>query len=157
MHFISEPAPVLAEKSDDISTAKEQENSQRRLRTLSLATLGMAALQAACAFLILVNTISPLLGAGAVIAAGAVSALHSMHSVWLRYPLLLFAAIGALLALFSQINAWILRNDPAAAWRRRPLTGAQKRRSAMIFATSVITLALIASEFWAHWHFHGHF
>jgi len=149
----------MSQNSESISAELEvgnaveiQEKQDRRMGLISLSALGMAVIEAACAFLILANGIATVLGLSAVTVAGGASLLHSDP---IRYPLLTLAALGALLNLFSQANAWRLRNDPAAAWRKRPLTTKQKRRNAMVLALSILTLVIVTAELWAHAQMHA--
>jgi len=135
------------------STTEAEETHDRRMTVIGLSALGMAAIEAVCSFLILVNGVATILGLGAITVAGGIVALHAES---IRYPLLALATLGAMLNLFGQFNAMRLRNDPAAAWRKRSLTKKQKRRDTLVFTMSIVTLLLVASELLAHWHLHGH-
>src|SRR5271169_4985528 len=92
---------------DALNTSEAQETHDRRMSVISLSGLGMAAIEAICAFLILVNGIATILGFGAITIAGGIVALHTES---IRYPLLTLATLGAVLILFGQFNAIRLRN-----------------------------------------------
>ena len=136
-----------------VDVTNNQEETTVRMAAISIGALAMAMVEAACAFLILVNGISALLGTSALAAAGGASALHSDL---IRYPLLVLATLGAALNLFSLANAARLRNSPAASWRKKSLTRKQKIRNALVASASILTLIIVAGELWAHWRMHNH-
>ncbi len=114
---------------------------------LSVSGLTAAAIEGVCAGLVLLKGVALFSGLLSLMAAGASSWLHQDQ---VRIPLMALATAAALLNLYMVGNGWRLRRNPAAAWRVRPLTPAEKRRTALIVAVSLVTLALLAGEVWGH-------
>jgi hypothetical protein len=122
----------------------------RSLR-LSLGALAAAAVQGACAFLMLANSAKALLGVSSVAVAGAAPFWHSDP---VRIPLMTVAGIGATVSLYVVWNGWRLRNRPEAQWRRRPLSRSERGKIAVSLASSLLTWALILGELATHHRFH---
>ncbi len=114
---------------------------------VSLSALSVALIEGVCAGLVLLKGVALFTGLFAVSAAGASSWIHEDQ---VRLPLIVLAAAAALLNLYMVGNGWRLRRNPAAAWRVRPLTAAEKRHTALVVAASLFTLALLAGEVYGH-------
>jgi hypothetical protein len=96
---------------------------------------------------ILVKGSAAALSSGAVAASG-VSAF--VHSAPVRLPLMIFAALVAVINLYVTWRTWRIRNSPAAQWRRRPLARKEKLRIALVLTSSVMTLFILAAEVYSH-------
>ncbi len=107
----------------------------------------MAAVEGVCAGLVLLKSTALFSGLLSLSAAGASSWIHEDP---VRIPLLIFATVGALANLYMVWNGWRLRRSPAAAWRVRPRTPQEKRRTRLVVAASLVTLLLIIGEIYGH-------
>ncbi len=117
-----------------------------------MSALTFAVIEGVCAGLVLLKGVALFSGLIALMAAGASS---WMHSDPVRVPLMVLAGAAALLNLYVIGNGWRLRRSPAAAWRVRALTAAERRRAGFVVAASLFTLALIAAEVYGHHILHG--
>jgi hypothetical protein len=57
---------------------------------------------------------------------------------------------GALVTLYILWHVRRLRNRPAAAWRVKPVTARQRNSERLQFALSILTLILLAAEWFTH-------
>ncbi len=112
-----------------------------------LSALTFSIIEGVCAGLVLLKGVALFSGLVALMAAGASSWLHQDQ---VRIPLMVFATAAALANLYIVWNGWRLRRAPAAAWRVRPLTAREKRRTTFVLLSSIVTLALIAGEIYGH-------
>ncbi len=113
----------------------------------SWAVLILAFIEAVCVFTVAAAKIGILVGAaGAVLAGWAVI----LHRDAIRIPVLLVAMTGAGFNLYLIWKRRRLRNSPAAAWRKRPLTKQERVKTALVFWLAVVTLVLGAAEIYFH-------
>jgi hypothetical protein len=123
------------------------ENSRKRAVQLGAPSLVGGFIQGACALLMATNAGKALLG----IASTTVAARSSfIHSDPIRIPLMIISALGALAVLYVLWNGWRLRNSPAAQWRRQPLSRRERWSVVFALASSLLTLALVVGEYFAH-------
>lgn len=108
----------------------------------------LAIVEAFCVFVVTAAKAGIALGAISATAAG--SAALFVHRDSLRIPALLLAIAGALFNLFLLWRFHTLRNAPAAAWRKRPLTRGQRWRIGLVLALSLITLLTAGAEIYFH-------
>jgi len=64
--------------------------------------------------------------------------------------MMLLALGGALINLYVLWRQWSLRRRPASQWRIQPLTTKQKRSQWLQLVLAILTLALLALEWWTH-------
>ncbi len=113
----------------------------------SWAALILAFIEAVCVFTVGAAKVGILVGTmGAVLAGWAVI----LHRDAIRIPVLLIAMTGAGFNLYLIWKRRRLRNSPAAAWRKRPLTKRERVKTALVFWLSIGTLLLGAAEFYFH-------
>ncbi len=115
---------------------------------LSLGALAVAMIEGVCAGLVLLKGVAVTSSLFALTAAGG--ATSWIHEDRVRIPLMVLAAGAALANLYMVVNGWRLRRNPAAAWRVRPLSSREKRRTGFVVLASLVTLALIAGEIYGH-------
>jgi len=116
------------------------------------ASVLLAAIEAACVFVVSANGVAALVGSsGIVLAEGA----RIFHQGAIRLPLLTLATAIAVFNLWMLFNTWRLRRSAAAQWRIRPLGAAERRRIALIAVLSAITLLFVAAELIFHHRLHG--
>ena len=114
-----------------------------------------AALQAICTAVVAISGIRVLIGLGALAAAAGTNApARGFHQDAIRIPMMLLALAGVLLNMFALWRARTLQNKPSAQWRVQPLTAKQNRSERLQVALAVVTLLLLASEWWTHARIH---
>jgi hypothetical protein len=118
---------------------------------IASATFGISVLQGLCVWFMAVGSAKLALGLGTVGAAGAASFIHSDP---VRIPLMVVAVLGATMTLFVIWNQLRLRNNPAAQWRRKPLTTSEKRRIGFAVGASLLSYLLVIAEIFAHIYLH---
>src|SRR5713101_6488692 len=120
-------------------------------RLINWSAFLFAVLQSVCSAFIALNGARLLIGIGAFAAAsGALKLADRMHIAAIRIPMMLLALAGSLLNLVVLWQVWRLRRRPASAWRQ---TAVPKRKLAsewLQFTLSILTLVLLAVEFFAH-------
>ena len=114
---------------------------------LAGSSLSLALIESVCVVFLGLSKFGILIGLAAFMSAEIASPFHADR---VRVPLLGLAFAGSLANLFLLWNAQHLRNASAAAWRKRPLTSSERRRIVFLVALSVLTILLVAGEFWIH-------
>jgi hypothetical protein len=121
------------------------------LRTLGGVSLLMAILQSLCTAVFAISGIRVAIGLAALAAVSGIYApARGWHQDAIRIPMLIFAAVGAVVNLAVLAWIWRLRAQPSAQWRRRELTKKQKRSERLQVALAVLTLILVGLEAWTH-------
>ena len=121
------------------------------IKLINWSALLFAVLQSVCSAFIALNGVRLLIGIGAFAAAsGALKFADRMHIAAIRIPMMLLALIGSVLNLIVLWQIWRLRRRPASAWRQQPVSTQKKTSEFFQFTLSVLTLALLAAEFFAH-------
>jgi hypothetical protein len=121
------------------------------IKLINWSALLFAVLQSVCSAFIALNGVRLLIGIGAFAAAsGALKLADRMHVDAIRIPMMLLALIGSVLNLVVLWQVWRLRKRPASAWRQQPPSRRKKTSEFFQFTLSVLTLALLAAEFFAH-------
>jgi len=122
-----------------------------KLKLVNWTTFSFAVLQSVCSAFIALSGLRLLIGIGAFAAASSVLRLADrMHIDAIRIPMMLLALAGSVLNLFVLWRIWSLRQRPASAWRRQPVSGEKKASEFFQFALSVLTLLLLFAEVVAH-------
>ncbi len=110
-------------------------------------SLVAAATEAICACFVALSKLGILVAFTSFLSTVIVSRFHADR---VRVPVLAVAFVGAVANLLLLWNRQRLRNLPAAAWRKRPLTPRQRWRIGVLIGMSVVTIALVVAEFWIH-------
>ncbi len=113
----------------------------------SWGALLLAILQALCVVSVAMARAGIVLGAASVT---AVTWANFFHRDIFRLPILVLAVAGAGFNLYLLWNSRRLRNAPAAAWRKRPLTTGERWRIGLVFCLSIFTLVTAAAEVYYH-------
>jgi hypothetical protein len=122
-----------------------------KLKLAGWSSFFFALLQSVCSAFIALGSIRLLIGIGAFAAASSVLKLADrMHIDAIRIPMMLLALVGSLLNLVVLWQVWRLRKRPASAWRQQPVSTRKKTSEWIQFTLSVLTLFLLAAEFFAH-------
>lgn len=113
----------------------------------SWTALILAVIEAVCVFTVMAAKAGLLVGAVAVFAAGWAQYLHRDL---FRIPILIFAIVGSGFNLYLVWRFFNLRNQSAAAWRKKALTSRAKWRIGVVLGLAVVTLAIAAAEIYLH-------
>lgn len=114
-----------------------------------------AVLQSICGAAVLLNGFQLAIGIGALtFTSGIGLVMARLHADWIRVPMVVIAAITALLNIALLWRVRRLRNRPAAQWRRKPLGQKQRRSEMWQWIFSIAALLLIAVEEYLHMGFH---
>lgn len=138
--------PELTDAEIVQATKALEQQSQVPLKR-SWGAFLLAFIEAACVFVVTAGRSGILLSS---ISASVTGWIAFLHRPAFRIPFLLLAVIGSMLNLFILWRAHRLRNAPAAAWRKKPLTGKDRWRIGMVLALSILTLVTAASEIYFH-------
>lgn len=126
------------------------------LKLLNWSAVLFAFLQSVCSALIALSSIRLFIGAAAFASAlGVVKLAGKMHIAAIRIPMELIALVGSLLNLFVLWQVWRLRRRSASAWRQKPVSPQKRRSEILQLVLSLVTLFLLAAEYWAHWKLFG--
>jgi hypothetical protein len=120
-------------------------------RWLGWSSFIFATMQGACAFVVATSSIRVLIGLSALAAAAGTDApARGFHQDAIRIPMMIFALAGAMLNLYALWRVRSLRRRPSAQWRVQPVTSKQLHSEQMQIALSILTLILLAAEWWTH-------
>lgn len=120
-------------------------------RLINWSAFLFALLQSACSAFIALNGIRLLIGVGALaLASSALKLADRIHFAAIRIPMMILALAGSLLNLVVLWQVWRLRRRPASAWRQKTVPKGKIASEWFQFALSVLTLFLLAAEFFAH-------
>jgi hypothetical protein len=139
------------------SSPPEKPSSAPSRWLLAWGSLALAAAESICVAAVGLSGVRVALGMTSLLAAGAAGPARGFHQEAIRIPLLTLGAVGALISLLLLWNEERLRRNPAAAWRIRPLTPAQRRRRWFQLGAALLTLVLVALELVTHGWFHREF
>ena len=118
---------------------------------INWSALLFAALQSVCSAFIALNGVRLLIGVGAFAAAsGVLNLADRMHIDAIRIPMMVLALAGSVLNLVILWQIWRLRRRPASAWRQKVVPKQKKTSEWIQFTLSILTLFLLATEFFAH-------
>jgi hypothetical protein len=122
-----------------------------KLRALGGGSLVLALLQSLCTAVLTVSGIRVAIGLSALAAASGIYApAKGFHQDAIRIPMLVLAAVGALVNLAVLAWIWHLRSRPEAQWRKRELTAKEKRSERLQVVLAIVTLILVGLETWTH-------
>jgi len=157
---MSSPSPQRINESPDPSPADSAVSVPGVLhgnsKLINWSAFLFAALQSVCSAFIALNGVRLLIGVGAFAAAsGVVKLADRMHIAAIRIPMMVLALAGSVLNLVVLWQVWRLRRRPASAWRQQPVSRKKIASEWLQFTLSVLTLCLLAAEFFAHRYLFG--
>ena len=121
------------------------------MRVVSGASFLFALLQSLCTAVLTLSGIRVAIGLSALAAASGIYApARGWHQDAIRIPMLILAAVGAIVNLAVLAWIWHLRARPSAQWRRREITKKERRSERLQVALAVVTLVLVGLETWTH-------
>jgi len=152
---MSSPLPEQIKDAQDISQTDPGVPPPKMLlvntRLINWSSIVFALLQSACTAVIAISGLRVAIGLSALAAAAGIHApAHGFHQDAIRIPMMALALAGALLNLFVLWRVRKLRNRPAAQWRQKPLSAKKKYSERLQYALSILTLILLAAEWFTH-------
>jgi hypothetical protein len=124
-------------------------------RWISWSSFVFALLQSLCTAVFAISGVRVLIGLGALAAAAGTDApATGWHQDAIRIPMMLLALAGTFMNLYVLWRVRRLRNRPAAQWRVQPPTAKELRSERWQFFLAVVTLVLLAAEWWTHSLYH---
>ena len=121
------------------------------LKLLNWSAVFFAFLQSVCTAFIALGSIRLLIGATAFASAlGVVKLADKMHIAAIRIPMMLFALLGSVVNLVVLWQVWRLRRRSSSVWRQKPISPQKRRSEIFQLLLSVLTLFLLAAEYWSH-------
>jgi hypothetical protein len=128
----------------------------RRSWLLGVTSFVFILLQSACTAVMAISGVRVLIGLSALAAAAG---LHrpgwGFHTDAIRIPMMVVAVAGSLVNLYVIWRIRSLRARPASQWRVRPVTARQRRAEVWQMGLAILTLVLVAAEYWTHLIVHG--
>jgi hypothetical protein len=157
---MSSPATERIKESPEPSrvdlAASPRDTLPANVKLVNWSALFFSILQSVCTAFIALNGARLLIGVGAFAAAsGALKFADHMHTDTIRIPMMLLALVGSLLNLVVFWQVWRLRRRPASAWRQTAVPKRKLTSEWLQFTLSILTLILLATEFFAHRVLHG--
>ncbi len=152
---MSSPLPEQIKDAQDISQTDPGVPPPKMLlvntRLINWSSIVFALLQSACTAVIAISGLRVAIGLSALAATAGIHApAHGFHQDAIRIPMMALALAGALLNLFVLWRVRKLRNRPAAQWRQKPLSAKKKYSERLQYALSILTLILLAAEWFTH-------
>ena len=118
---------------------------------LGLTSALFILLQSACTAVMAISGVRVVIGLTALAAASGLNRPASgFHQDAIRIPMMVLAIAGSLVNLYVIWRIHSLRNRPAAQWRRVAPTPRQVRSERLQIALAVISLLLVAAEWYTH-------
>lgn len=119
------------------------------LQFLSGGSLILALAQSICTAVLTISAVRVAIGLTAL--AGAVyQPVIAFHHSSIRAPMLILAAVGAVINLLVLGWIWRLRGLPSAQWRKRDISKEERNSERLQVILAVATLILVALEAWTH-------
>jgi heme/copper-type cytochrome/quinol oxidase subunit 2 len=121
------------------------------MRVVSGASFLFALLQSLCTAVLTLSGIRVAIGLSALAAASGIYApARGWHQDAIRIPMLILAAVGAIVNLTVLAWIWHLRARPSAQWRKREISKNERRSERLQVILAIVTLALVGLETWTH-------
>jgi hypothetical protein len=113
-------------------------------------------LQSACTAVMAISGLRLLIGIGSLAAASGLKIFAgAFHADAIRVPMMFVAVGGSLVNLYVIWRIRALRGRSASQWRVRTATRKLKRAESIQIALAILTLLMVAVEWFAHIHLHG--
>jgi len=120
-------------------------------RVLNWSSFAFAILQSACTAVIAISGLRIAIGLSALAAAAGIHApARGFHQDAIRIPMMALAFLGSAINLYVVWKVRRLRSKPAAQWRQQPVSTKKLNSERLQIALSILTMLLIAAEWFAH-------
>ena len=123
-----------------------------RFRWVGWSSFLFAIVQSVCTTFVALSGLRLILGAAAFSSAVGVMKMgdKQVHFDAIRVPMMILALVGALFNLVALWQVRRLRARSASAWRQKPVSRARLNSEWLQFSLSILTLLLLAAEYWYH-------
>lgn len=123
----------------------------RHSRLAAITAFAFILLQSICTAVMAVSGVRVVIGLSALAAASGLNRPASgFHSDAIRIPMMVLAVVGSLVNLYVLWRIRTLRARPASSWRAKPQTAKTLRQENLQIGLAVITLLLVAAEWFTH-------
>jgi hypothetical protein len=120
-------------------------------KLINWSSIIFAVLQSACTAIIAISGLRVAIGLSALAAAAGIHApARGFHQDAIRIPMMALALLGAVINLFVIWKVRNLRSKPAAQWRQQPVSKKKLNSERFQIALSILTLLLLAAEWFTH-------
>jgi len=127
-------------------------SASRKTWLVSATSFIFILLQSACTAVIAISGVRVAIGLSALVEAtiGIHGPAHGFHRDAIRIPMMAAATLGSLLNLYVIWRIRSLRSRPSSQWRVRAVTPGQRQSEVFQIVLAVLTLALVAAEWFTH-------
>lgn len=144
-----EEAVVLIESA-------EERSSWIRSWTIAIVSFLFILQQSACTAVIALSGLRLLIGIGSLAAISGLKIFAgTFHTDAIRIPMMIVATGGSAINLYVIWRIRSLRRRPASQWRVGTPAKKQLRAESIQIALALLTLLMVAVEWFAHIHLHG--
>src|SRR5256884_6217969 len=118
-----------------------------KTRLINWSSIVFAILQSACTAVIAISRLRVAIGLSALAAAAGIHApARGFHQDAIRIPMMVLAFLGAVVNLYVIGKVRRLRRNPAAQWRRQPVSKQKLNSERFQIALFILTLLLLAAD-----------
>ena len=122
-----------------------------RSKWIGFSSFFFAVVQSVCSAFVALSGVRLLIGAAAFgSAVGVLKLADHLHINAIRIPMMVLALVGALFNLVALWQVRRLRAHSASAWRQKSLSSTKQNSERLQLALSVLTLVLLAFEYYFH-------
>jgi cytochrome bd-type quinol oxidase subunit 2 len=122
-----------------------------RSKWIGWSSFFFALVQSVCSAFVALSGLRLLIGAAAFGSAlGLLKIADNLHIDAIRIPMMIVALVGAVFNLVALWQVRRLRARSASAWRQKSLSGKKLTSERLQLALSVLTLVLLAFEYYFH-------
>src|SRR5690242_13554149 len=148
---MADPAQNAVEIPQPTAPARRSRIFMTNISFASWSSLVFAILQSACTAVIAISGLRVAIGLSALAAAAGIHAPpRGFHQDAIRIPMMVLAFLGAVINLYVVGKVRRLRTKPAAQWRQQPVTKSKLNSERFQIALSILTLLLLAAEWFTH-------
>jgi hypothetical protein len=139
-------------------TASNTRDSRAPSWAIGAGSLFFVLLQSACTAVMAISGLRLVIGIGSLAAAtSGLRVLDAIHGNAIRIPMEILAVSGSMVNLYVIWRIRSLRSRPSSQWRSSLATPADTRSETVQIVLALLTLLLVAVEWYGHVRFHGTF
>lgn len=132
--------------------------AETRMQWVGWSSFFFAFVQSVCTAFAALSGVRLLIGAAAFASAAGLMGFadRTLHNNSVRLPMMVLALAGCLFNLVAVWQVWRLRRRASSAWRQKPVTARKRNLERLQLGLSILTLLLLAAEWFYHIKFTGH-
>lgn len=124
---------------------------ETRWSVVGVVSIGFIVLQSLCTMVMAVSGVRVLIGLTALAAAAGLNRPASgWHQDAIRIPMMVVAVVGSVANLYVIWRVRSLRARPSSQWRMEPVALKTLRAERWQMALAIMSLVLVALEWWTH-------